>query len=430
MLSILLLVPLETLDGATATAMKNVRRLVIVLIAAGIIVAIAQALRPQPVRVDVAQVTRGPLRVTIDEDGKTRIRERYVVSAPLAGRLLRINKDPGDTVEATKTRLATLEPSDPQLLNPRELAAAEAREKAAEAAYQRADPALEQARAALEFAESDLARQRKLRRSGATSVTDLQNAELLFRSRSEAFRAATFAADIARYELEQARAALLPARSAGEDPAVNASDSAWRFEIYAPIDGRVLRLFQESSAVVSPGAPLLEVGDPTDLELEIDVLSSDAVQINPGDEVVIEHWGGAYPLRGSVRLVEPSAFTKISALGVEEQRVYVIVELLDLVQERRTLGDGFRVEVRIVIWESDDVLRVPVSALFRDGDKWLVFIVRDGKAMRQVLELGHRNGLMAEVVDGLQEGEQVIVHPSDTIMDGVDIEPRDVEQES
>ena len=426
-LGILLLALLEILDGATATVMKNVRRLVIVLIAAGIIVAIAQALRPQPVRVDVARVTRGPIRVTIDEDGKTRIKERYVVSAPLAGRLLRINKDPGDTVKGSETRLATLEPSDPQLLNPRELAAAEAREKGAEAAYKRADPALEQARADLEFAESELARQRKLRRSGATSVTDLQNAELLYRNRSEAFRAATFAARIARYELEQARAALLPARSANEGSAAYASDSAWRFEIYAPIDGRVLRVFQESSAVVTPGMPLLEVGDPTDLELEIDVLSSDAVQIHPGDEVDIEHWGGAYPLRGAVRLVEPSAFTKISALGVEEQRVNVIVDLLDVVQNRSTLGDGFRVEVRIVIWDSDEVLRVPVSALFRDGDKWLVFIARDGKAIRQLVELGHRNDLMAEVVGGLEAGEQVIVHPSDTIMDGVDIEPRDVE---
>ena len=404
--------------------MKNVRRFLVALVAGGVIFGIAKALQPKPARVDVQDVTRGPLRVTVDEDGKTRIKERYVISAPLAGRLLRIAQDPGDEVRAGNTRLATVEPSDPQLLNPRELAAAEAREKAAEAAHKRAGPALEQARAALTFAESELARKRKLQRTGAVSNSDMQNAELLYRDRSESFRAATFAADIAKYELEQARAALMPARARSEAPDSTDSSSAWRFEIESPIDGRVLRVFQESSAVITPGTPLLEVGDPTDLELEIDVLSSDAVQIHPGDEVVIEHWGGDHPLRGSVRLVEPSAFTKISALGVEEQRVNVIVDLIDPVENRRTLGDGFRVEVRIVVWEGQDILRVPASALFRDGDDWAVFIIRDSQATRQTLQLGHRNALQAEVLGGLAVGDQVIVHPSDVIADGVKVSPR------
>ncbi len=393
------------------------------LVAAGLVYALAQALRPKPIRVDVASVMERSLKVTIDEDGKTRIKERYVVSAPLDGRLLRIDKDPGDFVKAGESRLATLEPSDPQLLNPRELAAAEAREQAAESALKRADPAMEQARAELEFAESELARKRQLRRTGAASESDLQNAELLYRNRSAAFRASTFAADIAKYELQQARAALLPARSAGKDNALPL-ESAWRFEIDSPIHGKVLRVFQESAAVVTPGTPLLEIGDPTDLELEIDVLSSDAVQIDPGDKVIIEHWGGDAPLDGSVRLVEPSAFTKISALGVEEQRVNVIIDLLNPVQDRNTLGDGFRVEVRIVIWEGENVLCVPVSALFRQGDDWMVFVVRQGKAARQIVQLGHRNALMAEVMEGLDKGDTVVVHPSDKIADDVEVELR------
>lgn len=399
--------------------MKTVRRLILILLGMGIAVAIYLAMRPQPAKVDVAQVRLDDLMVTIDEDGKTRIKERYVVSAPLAGRLLRIDIDPGDVVKAGDSRLATIEPNDPQLLNPRELASAEAREKAAEAALKRADPAVESARADLDFAESDLARKRRLRQSNSVSESVLQEAERRYRTTAEAFRAATFAADIARFELAQAQAALMPSRSKLE----TAAD--WRFHIDSPIDGRVLRVFQESSAVVTPGTPLLEVGDPTDIELEIDVLSSDAVRIRPNDPVIIQHWGGEQPLRGLVRLVEPSAFTKISALGVEEQRVNVIIDIVDPVDDRLTLGDGFRVEVRIIVWEGQNILQVPASALFRDGDDWLVFLMRNGKAMKQVVELGHRNGMSAEVLGGLAEGDTVIIHPSDEISEGVEVMPRE-----
>lgn len=401
--------------------MKLVRRLILLFVAVGVCAAIYVAMQPQPIKVDVAKVSRGPLQVTVDEDGKTRIKERYIVSAPLSGRLLRIDIDPGDEVKAGKTRIATIEPTDPQLLNPRELAAAEAREKAADAALKRADPGVEAARADLSFAEADLGRKRELRRTQSVSEAVIQEAERAYRSSSEAFRAATFAADIARFELEQARAALLPSRRS-ED---GAEDADWRFTIDSPIDGRVLRVFQESAAVVTSGTSLLEVGDPTDLELEIDVLSSDAVQIRPGHEVIIEHWGGDAPLRGSVRLVEPSAFTKISALGVEEQRVNVIVDLLDAVEDRKTLGDGFRVEVRIVVWTDDDVLRVPASALFREGDDWLVFCIRAGVTEKRVVKLGRRNEENAEVLDGLDEEDLVIVHPSDVIADGSEVVPRD-----
>lgn len=399
--------------------MKNVRRLLLLLFAIGVAVAIYVAMQPQPIKADFATVVRGDLQVTVNEDGKTRIKERYVISAPLAGRLLRIDIDPGDAVEAKTTQLATIEPTDPQLLNPRELASAEAREKAAEASLKQADPAVETARADLSFAESELARKRKLQEANTVSASALEESERAYRTASEAFRSATFAADIARFELEQAHAALMPARKQGD------SAEDWRFKIDSPIRGKVLRVFQESSAVVTPGAPLLEIGDPTDLELEIDVLSSDAVKIEPGQRVTIEHWGGESPLRGSVRLVEPSAFTKISALGVEEQRVNAIIDLLDPVEERKTLGDAFRVEVGIVVWEGTDLLLVPVSALFREGDSWMVFVVRGGVAEKQKLELGHRNVEVAEVLGGLEEGDTVIAHPGDDISDGVDVVTRE-----
>ena len=401
--------------------MKWVRRLILIAIAVGIGVAIFQAMKTPPIRVDVGTITRGPLRVTVDEDGKTRIKERYLVSAPLAGRLLRIDIEPGDKVEAGKTVVATIEPSDPQLLNPRELATAEAREKSAEASVKRAEPAVQMAKAELSFAESELARQRELAKTNAASAKVLEEAERAYRTKAEAYKSSTFDEEIARFELEQARAALMPARQTEGEPLPNAA----RFEMKSPIDGSVLRVLQESTAVVTPGIALLEVGDPTDLELEIDVLSSDAVQVRPGQKVIIEHWGGDEPLNGVVNLVEPSAFTKISALGVEEQRVNAIIDLTDPVRNRESLGDAFRVEVKIVTWSSGDVLRVPVSALFKDADAWHVFVARNNQAIKTEITLGHRNVLMGEVLSGLDENDQVILHPSDQIADQTQIEIRD-----
>lgn len=402
--------------------MKTVRRLLLLVVALGVVAAIYFAMKPQPIKVDLATIGRGTLQVTVDEDGKTRIKERYVVSAPLAGRLLRIAIDPGDIVEAKATKLATIEPTDPQLLNPRELASAEAREKAADASLKRADPAVESAKANLQYAESELARVRKLRAANAISESKLQVAEREYRTSAEAYRSTTFAQDIARFELEQAQAALVPSRKSGSE---TSQTSDWRFRIESPIGGKVLRVFQESAAVVTPGTPLLEVGDPTDLELEIDVLSSDAVQIHPDQHVVIEHWGGESALEGVVKLVEPSAFTKVSALGVEEQRVNAIIDIVNPVEQRDSLGDGFRVEVKIVVWEGNDLLLVPMSSLFRQDNDWLVFLDQGGKATKKKVEIGHRNGELAEVTAGLSEGDIVIMHPGDNIAEGVSIVARD-----
>ena len=434
--------------------MRNLgSKLFVLLVVAAIVVGLGYAFVPEPVDADLVLVQRGDLMVTVDEDGKTRIREKYTVSAPLNGRIVRISLDPGDPVVAGKTLLTMIEPRDPELLDARTVAQTEARVKAAEAAWRQAEPQLEEARAAQALAESKLTRARQAARSKAIPQADLDDAEYESRLRSEEVRSARIAEEIFRFELEQAKAALIRSKPRTDEPANDHSidntllasgngefgdgthdtepenesfngSNGWNLPIYSPISGRVLRVLQESAAVVTPGTSLVELGDPLDLEVEIDVLSRDAVQIELNDLVLLEHWGGDRPLKGRVRVIEPSGFTKISTLGVEEQRVYVIVDLVDPPEERTTLGDGFRVEARVVIDEAKNVLKIPTSALFRVGDQSAVFQVVDGIVHQQVIKIGRQNGLEAEVLEGLAEGNQVVLHPSDQIEEGVQVRPR------
>src|SRR4051794_25681693 len=436
--------------------MRNLGSKAFVLVIAAIIVGgLGYAFLPQPVEVDLVEVARGTVRVTVDQEGKTRIHDKYVVSAPLNGRILRITMRPGDEVEAGKTLLTTIEPRDPDLLDARSVAQAEARVKAAEATLKQVEPLLQSARAGQSFAEAEVTRMRKAFEGKGVSQSELESAEMLNRQRSEELRSARMSEEIAKFELEQAKAALLRSRPRPDnindkeranttgnprktDPNVQlagngntsekgdegetktALSNGWNFPIYSPIDGRVLKVFQESAAVVTPGTPLVELGDPAgDLEVEIDVLSRDAVKIHPGDAVLLEHWGGEAPLRGRVRVVEPSGFTKTSTLGVEEQRVWVIVDFVDPWEKRTTLGDAFRVEARIIIDEAREVLKIPTSALFRVGPDPAVFRVVNHVARQTVVKVGRQNGLEAEILDGLKEGELVVLHPSDQIQDGV-----------
>lgn len=405
--------------------MKNwLSKLIVLLVAGGLVAAIVYSFLPQPLDVDLAQVQIEPLLVTVDEDGKTRIREKYVVSTPLSGRLLRINMDPGDEVKAGATMLAMIEPRDPELLDARAVAQAEARVQAADAAVKKTGPLLEQARLEQANAETELGRARKAFEGGGVTQSELDEVETRYRQASEELRAARYAGEIAEFELEQARAALIRSRPQADDKAPN----GWNHTIRSPITGRVLRVFQESAAVVTAGMSLLELGDPVDLEVEIDVLSSDAVKIDPGARVILEHWGGEKPLEGRVRLIEPAGFTKVSTLGVEEQRVNVIVDLVDPPAARSALGDGFRVEARIVIAEVEAALSLPSSALFRSpgdqGDQWSVFKVSEAIAERTSVKIGKQNGLIAEALEGLSEGDTVIVNPSDQVVNGVAIRQR------
>ncbi len=373
------------------------------------------AFRPAAVPADFAEVARGKLQVTVNEEGRTRVRDRYVVSAPLPGRMKRIELEPGNPVVAGKTVVAQFQPSDPALLDVRTRAELQARVKAAQSALGGARAERERIKADLAFAESDLKRARALVEQKVIAPREMETAERQFEVLTRSLESAEFAVRTAEHELEVARASLIQSRG-GSTAAI---------ALYSPVDGVILRRLKESEAVVPTGEPLIEVGDVQDLEIVSDLLSSAAVRVKPGQRVLIEQWGGDHPIHGRVRLVEPSGFTKISALGVEEQRVNAIIDFVDPPGKRPNLGDGYRVEVRIIVWSTDDVLKVPTSSLFRRGNDWAVYVVQDGRAAVRTVQVGHQSGLEAEVTGGLQAGERIIVYPSDAVADGVKVIPRD-----
>jgi len=401
---------------------KDKRKLTWTLSGALLLLILAWAFWPRREPTDIAIVERAPLLVTLDEEGETRVRDRFVVSAPLAGRVLRIELEPGDPVDADKTVLAIFQPQAPTLLDARSRAEAEAAVRAARASLETARAERNRTQAELEFAEAEVERIRRLAGEEIVSETELDSAELAARSGAEALEAAEFATQTAHYQLEVARARLLEGSTPTGNPGREEMGSP--ISLRSPVDGVVLRRMRESEAVVATGEPLLEVGEPEDLEIVADYLSADAVKIHPGDRVLIEEWGGDRPLEGRVRRVEPSGFMKISALGVEEQRVNVVVDFNDPPQDRKGLADGFRVELQVVLWEGQDVLQVPTGSLFRDGDGWAVFAVDNGRARLRQVEIGRQGGLFAEVLSGLEEGDRVIVHPGDSIAEGLRVESR------
>ena len=387
--------------------LKRIRLVVLVLVIAAIVTV---AMWPEAVTIDVATATTGPMRVSIDEDGETRVRQRFVISAPVAGRMDRIELEPGDRVVREKTVLARIAPVQSSLLDPRTRAELTAAVDAARAAVGQAQAEQKRATAAAERARSSEARQRALFEGGAIPRDTLEAAETEVRTAEEAARAAGFAVQGAEYQLQLARARLQAPQSSGGAIAVR-----------APIDGVVLKRFRESAAVVAPGEPLLEIGDPDQIEIVADLLSTDAVRVTPDAEVLIEQWGGGHVLRGHVRRVEPSGFMKVSALGVEEQRVNVIIDFEDRAAAARVLGDGYRVEVRIVTWEHANALTVPAGCLFRQDDGWAVFVVDEGIARLQPVELGQRNQSAGQILSGLSAGQTVVLHPPDTLTDGMRI---------
>jgi HlyD family secretion protein len=359
-------------------------------------------LRPAPVRVETSRATRRPLQVTVDEEGETRVRDRFVVAAPVAGRVARITLREGDVVRPG-TVVARIFPAP---LDPRTRDQAAARLEAAEDAQRAAAAAVAQARATRDQTHREWERARGLAAQNAIAPEAHERIELEEVSRARDFESAEFRAQAAAHEVEVARAAL----AGGGEP----------IAIRSPVAGRILRVPEPSERVVTPGTPLAEVGDRSRLEIVADLLSADAVKVSAGAPMLIEGWGGE-TLRGRVRLVEPSAFTKISALGVEEQRVNVVGDLLD---QPATLGDRYRVEIRIVTWSADSVLTVPTSALFRAGDGWHLFVVEGGRARARSVTVGHRTSVDAELTAGVSEGEEVIRYPNDRVSDGVRVVER------
>ena len=385
------------------------------LVLVGVGAAFVWAFLPKPLEVATAMVERGPMQVTLDEEGQTRVRDRYVVSAPLAGRVLRIEHEPGDEVRANSTVVARFQPSRPEFLNSRTRAEAQARVARSEAQVERTRVDLDRAKAEQDHAQAELTRHERLHSEGLTADNRLESARLRAVTASESVRAAESAIEVANLELERARTSLIEAGDAtGERGDV--------IVLRSPISGVVLQRFRESESVVPSGEPLIEIGNPEELEIVSDMLSADAVQIDTGDPVLIEQWGGEVGLRGTVRQVEPYGFTKISALGVEEQRVNVIVDFEDPRAAWEALGDGYRVEIRVVVWEKANALRIPSSSMFRTGDVWTVYVIDElSLAQLRKVEIGRRNAIEAEVLAGLEQGDHVIAYPGDALEDGMEV---------
>jgi HlyD family secretion protein len=379
---------------------------------------LAWAFAPRPVEVEVAVAAAGRFEATIDEDGKTRLRDRYVISAPLAGRLERIQLREGDPI-AAGTVVATLTPALSPLLDERTLRAQRARVEVTQAVVKRVDARIERARVALQQARNDLQRTEQLARQGFVSPNRLENEQLAAVGAQKELDTALEERRVAVHEVEQARAALSAVGAAGSGDGV--------FALRSPVAGRVLRVLQTSETVVALGTPLLELGDTAQLEIVAELLTTDALRAAPGSPVRIERWGGPGTLDGRVRLVEPAAFTKVSALGVEEQRVNVRIELTSPRERWLALGDGYRVGVRIVVLSQAKALQVPVSAVFpRPEGGMAVFVLDGGRAKLRPVELGARNGSQAWIGGGLAEGATVIVYPPATLSDGARAKARSV----
>jgi HlyD family secretion protein len=394
---------------------RNVRHALAAIGLAAAAVATVLALRPQPVPVDLATVGRGALATVIDETGTTRVIDRFVVSAPVTGSVSRLNLEPGDPVKQGDP-LAEIAPALSPLLDERTRAQAEARLGAALSAVGQARAQVARAAAAKELTAQELARARRLGASGALPAQALEQAEFAARMRQEELTSAEFAGRVAAEEARIARVALGRDRTPGS--------AARHIDVLSPVSGHVLHVHQKSASVVQASTPLVEVGDPTKLEVVVDLLTTDAVQVRPGTAVLLRGWGGDGTITGKVRRIEPSAFMRPSALGVDEQRVNVVIAFTEPRERWGALGDGYRVEARIVLWQADGVLKVPHGAVFRRGAGWAAYRIDEGRAELVPVTLGHWGEAEVEVTGGLREGSSVAVYPGDRVKDGARVERR------
>jgi HlyD family secretion protein len=364
----------------------------------------ALILRPEPVWVDLANVERGPMEVTILEEGKTRVKDRYLISSPVAGYIHRVQLDVGDTVIPGEL-LTFVDPTPASILDARTRAEAEARAAAAQAALQSIQQKVQAAEADAEFAQNEYQRLLALEESRFVSTEQLQQAKSTAARAQAILRSARFDEEVAAHELAaaQTRLQISTASSNGQKPAE-------RVAVRSPVNGAVLALVRQSEGVIQAGEPILEVGDPGALEVVVDVLSFDAVKLEPGLRVRLSGWGGP-ELEAAVRRIEPIGFEDVSALGVEEQRVQVIADMVSPRDHWQQLGDGYRVDADFILWQAEDVLQVPASAIFDYEGQPAVFVVEDETAKLRPLATGPSNGLMTQVTNGLMEGDQVVRHP-------------------
>lgn len=395
---------------------RRKRKRIVLMVLGGAVVAflLYLLLRPKPVEVDAGPAVRGPLQVTVDDEGRTRVRNRYMIAAPVNGMLERLRFEEGDRVRLGEW-VAQIDPSP---LGPRERENALAQLAGARARLDEALAAVSEARGQAEQAEIEAERAVRLAEAGAMSRQEAEQAVLAAQARADQLEAAKARAEQAGYEIEAARGAL-----AGPGP--NSTDPGAVTPVLSPASGAVLRIFQESERAVQAGTEILEVGNPNDLELVVDVLSSDAVEVEPGDPIEVLDWGGERTLPARVTRVDPAAFSDVSALGIEEQRVNILGEFL---KPTGPLGDEYRVEARIVIWQAADVLKVPSSALFRLDGGWFVFVIEDGRAKLRGVQTGHRGTEEVEVLGGLRAGELVVLHPDDRIEEDTRVKPGEEEE--
>lgn len=394
------------------------RKLFVIAIIAFVVLATAYGFYPKAVDVDLVLVTRGPLQVTIEEEGRTRLKDRFVVTAPTAGYLERVKNKVGDAVRKGQV-VMVLEPLRSPVLDPRSRAEATAAVNASEAGLNAAMERESAAAADADYTEKRLERLKNLYAKGSIAKDQYDQIEAETKKARAVQRSAKAAVEVSRADLERAKT-LLQNYSLDKKTA-----SANKVYVSAPAAGNIFRIYRESEGAVNVGEPLMEIGNSKNLEIRVEVLSSDAVKIKKGSTVFIKRWGGDGTLEGKVRIIEPSGFTKISSLGVEEQRVLVIADITSPPEIWRSLGDGYRLEAHFVVWEAKDVLQVPTSSLFRVGkDEWAVFVEVKGKARQRVVKTGQRNGLTAEVISGVSEKEKVIAHPDDSITEGTRVHAR------
>lgn len=397
-----------------------IRRTAGLLVAAAAVAGAAWFAWPQPIPVDLAPVARAPMEVTIEDEGRTRVRHVYTVSAPTAGKVLRTPRHVGEEVVADETVVAVMQATTPGFLDLRSRQELRAALAAAEATVELAEHEVQRIARGLEFARDELQRAEALARRNVVSAQAMDKAQADVETAEHALAAARAQLAVRHGERASLAARLIePEGASGPRP----SDPSWGIQLRAPASGRILAIRQESEAVVQPGTPLIDIGDPRDLEVVVDLLSNEAARIEPGSAARIDGWGGS-PLQGKVRRIDPAGFTKVSALGIEEQRVSSIIDLVDPPDAWLRLGHDFRVIVNVTVWSSEDALTVPVAALFRRGGAWAVYAVRDGRARNTAVEIGRRTDRTAEVLAGLSPGEQVILHPSDRIADGVAVAAR------
>jgi HlyD family secretion protein len=369
-------------------------------------------LMPAPVDVSTTRVRQDHFVEYVEDEGRTRLRDVYMVSTPIGGWLRRVDLEPGDPVEAGQ-RVFVLEPTPTPALDPRTREQARETLSAMEARLEAAQAEHEQRQSEARFAEDEYRRHQQLFERGVVSAAELDRARIERDRGRAAEQAARAAMNAARYEVQNARAVLEIAEG------TRSLEESRTLEVRAPLGGVVLRRHRCCEGVVQAGAPILEIGNLADLEVQVDLLSMDAVRLRRDMRVVLERWGGSEPLEGRVRLVEPAGFKRVSALGVDEQRVPVLVEITAPREDWDSLGEGYRVEARFVLWEGEDVVQVPISALFRKDDAWNVFVVDNGRARERPVEVGRRSGLWTQILAGLEPDEVVITHPGDRVVDGV-----------